>query len=122
MGNDACITQAAGAGQLELNVMMPVINYNLLWSIEILTNGTLMLRERCVRGIEADRERCEAYLASTLGLATVLNPVIGYHRAAEVAREAAATGKSIRQVVLGAGILSEKELDNLLARALEGEE
>jgi len=122
MGNDACIAQAAGAGQLELNVMMPVINYNLLWSIEILSNGTLMLRERCVRGIEADRQRCEAYLASTLGLATVLNPVIGYHRAAEVAREAAATGKSIRQVVLEMGILSEKELDKLLAKALEGKE
>ena len=118
MGNDACIAAAAGAGQLELNVMMPVINSNLLSSIEILTNGVRMLRERCVEGIEADRERCKAYLASTLGLATVLNPVIGYHRAAEVARQAAATGKSIRQVVLEEGILSEKDLDELLAKAL----
>jgi len=119
MGNDACIAHAAGAGQLELNVMMPIINYNLLWSIKILTNGTRMLRERCVQGIEADRGRCDAYLASTLGLATVLNPAVGYHRAAEVARQASATGKSIRQVVLEERLLSEEELDKLLARALE---
>jgi len=118
VGNDACIAVAAGGGQLELNVMMPVINYNLLWSIRILTAGVRMLRERCVEGIEADRERCAAYLSGTLGLATVLNPVIGYHRAAELAREAAATGKTIRQVVLAKGILSEQELDRLLASSL----
>ncbi len=118
IGNDTCIAQAAGAGQMELNVMMPVISYNILWSIEILTNGAHVLRERCVGGIEADAERCRAYLSSSVGLATVLNPVIGYHRAAEVAREAAATGKTIRQVVVEKGILSEEELDRLLAQSL----
>ncbi|MHC4787708.1 MAG: aspartate ammonia-lyase [Planctomycetota bacterium] len=117
-GNDACIERAAAAGQLELNVMMPIIRYNLLWSIEILTNGVRMFRERCVEGIEADRQRCEAYLASTLGLAAVLNPVIGYHRASEVARKAAGSGKTIRQVVLEEGILPEEELDELLKRSL----
>ncbi len=118
IGNDACIVHAAGAGQLELNVMMPVINYNLLWSIRILTNAVRMLRERCVEGIEADRARCTAYLDSTLGLAAVLNPVIGYHRAAEVARKAAAGGKTIREVVLEEGILPKDELDKLLKQSL----
>ncbi|MCK4374046.1 MAG: aspartate ammonia-lyase, partial [Candidatus Brocadiae bacterium] len=118
IGNDACIVHAAGAGQLELNVMMPVINYNLLWSIRILTNAVRMLRERCVEGIEADCARCTAYLDSTLGLAAVLNPVIGYHRAAEVARKAAAGGKTIREVVLEEGILPEDELDKLLKQSL----
>jgi len=118
MGNDACVAQASGAGQLELNVMMPVIGYNVLWSIQILTNGVRMLRERCVEGIEADAERCEAYLASSVGIATILNPLIGYHRAAEVAREAAASGKTIRQVVLEKGILSEEDLERLLRQSL----
>ncbi len=118
VGNDACIAAAAGAGQLELNVMMPVISHNLLWSMQILTNGARMLAELCVAGIEADADRCAAYLAGTVGLATVLNPVIGYHRAAEVARKATETGKTIRQVVLEDGIMSEEELDKLLSRAL----
>jgi aspartate ammonia-lyase len=121
IGNDACIAQAAGAGQLELNVMMPLISYNLLWSIQILTNGVQMLRERCVDGIQARSDRCGAYLGSTLGLATVLNPVIGYHRAAEVARKAEASGKSIRQVVLEEGILPADELDRLIGRSLGGD-
>lgn len=118
IGNDTCITHAAGAGQMELNVMMPVISYNLLWSIQILTNGVRMLRERCVEGIEPDETRCAAYLASTLGLATVLNPVIGYHNAAEVTREAAATGKSIRELVLEQKILSEEEFDKLVRESV----
>ena len=120
MGNDACIAQAAGAGQMELNVMMPVINHNLLRSVEILTNGVRMLREKCIVGIEADAARCATYLHASLGLATVLNPVIGYHRAAEVAREAAETGRSIREVVLERGILSEEALDRLIADSLGG--
>ncbi len=118
VGNDTCIAQAAAAGQMELNVMMPIINYNMLWSIEILTNGVRMLRERCVEGIEANAERCAGYLASTLGLAAVLNPVIGYHAAAEVAKEATASGISIREVVLDRGILSEEEFDQLVAQSL----
>ena len=118
IGNDACIAQAAGAGQLELNVMMPVINYNLFVSIQILTSGVRMLTEKCIEGIEPNPERCDDYFGSTLGLATVLNPVIGYHRAAEVAREASATGRSIREVVLEKGILTEEELDRLLTQSL----
>ena len=122
LGNDTCIAHAAAAGQFELNVMMPVISYNLLWSLGILTTGVRMLRERCVEGIEAERERCSAYLESTIGLATVLNPVIGYHQAAEVAKEAAASGKSILDVVLDKGILSKEEFDRLVAESLGGGE
>ena len=122
LGNDACIQQAAGAGQLELNVMMPVIGYDLLWSIEILTNGVHMLRERCIAGIEADADACAHYLHATLGLATVLNPKIGYHRAAEVTREAAATGQTIREVVLAKGLVTAEEFDALLAQSLQPKE
>jgi len=117
IGNDTCIAQAAGAGQMELNVMMPVINFNLLWSVEILTNGARMLRERCIEGIEADADRCAAYLHGTIGLATVLNPVIGYHRAAEVARQAFEGGRSIREVVIERGILSAEAFDRLVAES-----
>jgi aspartate ammonia-lyase len=114
VGNDGCIARAAGAGQFELNVMMPIINFNMLWSLQILTNGVEMLHEKCIDGIKANEERCAEYLASTLGLATVLNPVVGYHKASEVAKEAAATGKSVREVILEKKILSEEELDKLL--------
>ena len=118
IGNDSCVTHAAEAGQMELNVMMPIIKFNLLWSLKILTNGCRMLRERCVEGIEAHRDRCRAYLDGTIGLATVLNPVIGYHQAGEIAREAAESGRSIREVVLERDLLSEEELDRLLEKSL----
>jgi aspartate ammonia-lyase len=118
IGNDACIAHAAGAGQMELNVMMPIIKFNILWSLKILTNGCRMLVERCVEGIEANRQRCQRYLDGTIGLATVLNPVIGYHQAGEIAREAAETGRSIRDVVLERDLLSEEELDRLLEKAV----
>ena len=118
IGNDACVAQAAGAGQLELNVMMPVISHNILGSIRILTNCAAMLREKCIEGIEANRDRCTSYFNSTLALATVLNPVIGYHAAAEVVHESEDTGKSIREVILEKGILDEAELDRLLAASV----
>ena len=118
IGNDAVVAGAAGAGQLELNVMMPVLGYNLLWSIQILANGARMLRTKCVEGIEADPECCAAYLAGTLGLATVLNPVIGYHQAAEVTKLAAAEGKTILEVVLEKGILSKEEFEALVDKSL----
>ena len=118
IGNDACIAQAAAAGQLELNVMMPIINHNLLASIRIMTNGVRMLRERCVVGVEAIEERCASYAASTLGNATVLNPVIGYHGAADVVREALARGETIHKVVIEKGILTAEELDRLILKSL----
>ena len=114
IGNDLTITMAAQAGQLELNVMMPVIAYKLLDSMHILTNAVIVLTTRCVEGIEADAERCRAYAERTMGLATALNPYIGYLAAAEVAKEALRTGRTLRDVVLERGLLSAEQLDQIL--------
>jgi fumarate hydratase class II len=114
IGNDAAITAAAQAAQLELNVMMPVIAYNLLDSIAVLSGGVRAFTERCVRGIEADEGRCRELLERNLALATALNPRIGYSAAAKLAMEAYEKGKTIREVVLEKGILSEKEADEVL--------
>ena len=115
MGADLTIALAAQAGQLELNVMMPVIAYNMLFSMEILKNSLHRFTALCVAGISANEERCRNYLDQSVGLATVLAPSIGYAAAAEVAKESAKTGKSIRQVILERGILSEEALDEVLS-------
>jgi aspartate ammonia-lyase len=115
IGADVAVTMAAQAGQLELNVMMPVIAFNLLFSLEILKNCVHQFNTLCIRGISANEERCRNYLDQSVGLATVLAPSIGYAPAAEVAKESARTGKSIRQVILERGILSEGALDEVLA-------
>jgi aspartate ammonia-lyase len=113
IGNDTAIAAAAQAGQLELNVMMPVIAHNLLQSIEILTSATRALDEKCVRGITADEVRARHYFESSVGLATVLNPVIGYEAAAKVAQESARTGETIVAVVRRLGLLSEEQMARL---------
>ncbi len=122
MGNDLAISLAAQAGQLELNVMMPLISFNLLFSLEILTNALRVFRERCVVGILARAERCRSYAEDSLGLATVLNPYIGYDAAAQVAKEAQATGRKIREIVLEKGLLSAQKLDEVLFRSVSGPE
>ncbi|TAK08652.1 MAG: aspartate ammonia-lyase [Candidatus Manganitrophaceae bacterium] len=114
IGNDLTITMAAQAGQLELNVMMPVINFNLLQSIEILTRDIDVFTERCIKGITVNRERCREYAETSVGLATILNPEIGYEAAAVVAKESAATGKPLRDIIIEKGILSPKEVDKIL--------
>src|SRR5690606_9356551 len=114
IGNDAAITSAGEMAQLEINVMMPVIAHNLLQSIQILTNGMNAFRKRLVEGIEADPDRCRHWLERSLALATALNPVIGYDRAAEVAKKAYREGKTIKQVVVEEGLLSEEEADRVL--------
>jgi len=115
IGADVTVTLAAQAGQMELNVMMPVIAYNILFSLEILKNCVHQFTTRCIEGITANEERCRNYLDQSVGLATVLAPGIGYAAAAEVAKESARTGKSIREVVLERGLLSAEELDEILA-------
>jgi aspartate ammonia-lyase len=115
MGADLTIALAAQAGQLELNVMMPVIAYNILFAMEILKNCLRQFTGCCVAGISANEERCRNFLDQSVGLATVLAPSIGYAAAAEVAKESAKSGKSIRQVILERGILSEQALDQVLA-------
>ncbi len=113
-GNDAAIAVCGSLGQLELNVMMPVIAYNLLQSIEILANGSRILGEKCVAGITADRKRCLDYAERTLMMVTRLTPKIGYDNAAKIAKRAMAENKSLRQIVLEEGVLRKGELDEVL--------
>lgn len=114
VGCDAVIAQAVGAGQLELNVMMPVMAFNILFAIRILANALTQLRILCIDGIQANTERCRRYAEGSMGLATALNPTIGYANAAKVAKEALRRGGSIPEVVREMGILSEDELKKVL--------
>ncbi len=114
MGNDLTIMAAAQAGQLELNVMTPIIAYNLLQSLEILTNGVHLFAERCINGITANEERCRELAEKSVGLATALNPYIGYAAAAKVAQEAMARNVPLPQVVRERGLLSEEQLAEVL--------
>ncbi|MGL5943550.1 MAG: aspartate ammonia-lyase [Waterburya sp.] len=114
MGYDTAIALAAQAGQLELNVMMPLIAYNLIHSIEILGNTIDSLSKRCLAGITARRDRCLAYAESSLALVTALNTHIGYLQAAEVAKKSLETGKSLRAIVLEAGLMTESQLATVL--------
>ena len=114
IGNDTTICLASQAGQLELNVMMPVIAYNLLFSIEILTNAIAAFSERCVEGIVSDTERCRAFVESSLALVTSLSPHIGYQKAAELAKESLDTGRTLREIVLEKGIMDREDLERIL--------
>jgi aspartate ammonia-lyase len=113
-GNDKAIEMACQAGQLELNVMMPVMAHNLLSSAEILKNAVKVFTEFCVKGIVANERRCRDYVEKSLGIATALNPFIGYMKAAEVAKEALRTGKSVYEVALEKGYMSADELKKAL--------
>lgn len=114
IGNDATIALAALSGNFELNVMMPVMAHNLLQSIFLLSNGVNLFAQKCIRGITADRERCREFVERNPAMATALSPRIGYQKAAEIAREAYASGKTIREIALARGIFSEEEIDALL--------
>lgn len=113
-GCDHAVAMANHAGQLELNVMMPVMSFNLNFMIEILANAGRQLADRCVAGIEANVERCRQYAERSLGLATALNPRIGYAKAAEVTKAALKEGKTILQVIRARGILSEAEIARVM--------
>jgi aspartate ammonia-lyase len=115
IGNDLTITMAAEAGQLQLNVMEPVIAFNLFQSLLMLTAAVDTLTARCMRGITANAERCRDMVDRSIGLVTALVPALGYERASEVAKEALETGKSVREIVLSRGLLSADDLDELLA-------
>ncbi len=114
MGYDSAIALAAQAGQLELNVMMPLIAYNLIHSVEILGNTLNALTERCIKGITVNKERCLAYAEGSLALVTALNTHIGYLNAAAIAKESLETGKSLRQLVLEKGLMDEAQLQQVL--------
>lgn len=114
MGYDSAIALAAQAGQLELNVMMPLIAYNLIHSIEILGNTLAALTARCIKKITANRDRCLAYAEGSLALVTALNPYIGYLNAAAVAKESLETGKSLREIVLERKLMTPEDVAKVL--------
>jgi aspartate ammonia-lyase len=114
LGNDVAIAAAAEAGQLELNVMMPMVAHNLVFSIQILTNASRVFAERCVAGIEADRAQAEYWLERSPALVTALAPKIGYAEAAKLAKEAVAKNVSVRQLIIEKNLLSPAELDRIL--------
>jgi fumarate hydratase, class II len=113
IGNDAAITVGGLQGHFELNVFVPVIARNLLDSIHLLSAAARVFAEKCVDGIEANRETCERYAELTLSAATALNPYIGYDKATEIVKEAAASGRSLREVARDAGV-DEQTLDKAL--------
>ena len=115
LGNDVAVATAAEAGQLELNVMMPVIAHNLFFSMMILTNASRVLAERCVEGIEADEAQTAHWLALSPALVTALAPKIGYAEAAKLAKEAVEKKVTVRELVEQKGILKGKELDAVFA-------
>src|SRR5579871_4237810 len=114
VGNDVAVAMAVQAGQLELNVMMPTMAYSVLQSITILTNMLRQFTTKCVSGITANDKRCNQYAQSTVSLATALNPYIGYAKAAEIAKESVATGRSIIDIAREKKLLSEKEIADIL--------
>jgi aspartate ammonia-lyase len=115
IGNDLTVTLAAEAAQLELNVMEPVIAESLFESIEMLKNGMATLKYRCVDGITANEEVCRRYVQNSIGLVTALNPVLGYETCTALAREALESNRGVYELVLEKNLLSQEELDKLLA-------
>ncbi len=114
VGNDLTVSWAGANGNFELNVMMPVLAHDLLASIDLLSNATGAFRAKCVDGIEANEERARELLERNAIIVTALNPHIGYDAGAKIAKESLATGRSIRELVLEAGLMSADELDAAL--------
>ncbi len=115
IGNDVTISFAAEAGQLQLNVMEPVIAQCIFESVELLSNASVTLATKCISGITANAEHTKNMVLNSVGLITFLNPIIGHHKGDEIGKEAAATGKSIQEIVLEKKLLSKEELDKILS-------
>lgn len=113
-GNDQTISRAAEAGQLELNVMEPVMAFNLLQSLDILHNVIKVFELKCIRDITANKERCNEMVETSVGILTAINPHVGYEVASMIAKEAITTGRPIREIILEKGVLKEDELDCIL--------
>ncbi|MBU0517421.1 class II fumarate hydratase [bacterium] len=114
IGNDAAVTWGGAAGNFELNVMMPVMAHNLLESITLLSNAVTAFSDRCVAGIEADEERSAEMIEKSLAMCTSLSPIIGYLAAADIAKEAYKTGRTVREVAREKGVMSDEELKRAL--------
>ncbi|MBI2980839.1 MAG: aspartate ammonia-lyase, partial [Deltaproteobacteria bacterium] len=113
-GNDLAVQIGGQQGNFELNVMMPVIAGNLFESIELLTNASVMFADKCVSGIQVNKERCQELLDRSLMLVTNLNPVIGYDKAAAVAKKAQKENRSVREILLSEKLLTADQADKLL--------
>jgi fumarate hydratase class II len=114
VGNDAAVAFGGAAGNFELNVMVPVIARNLLESVRLLASASRALATKCVDGIEADEERCREYAFASPSIVTALNPLIGYERAAAVVKQARASGRDVRSVVVQEGLLPADEAERAL--------
>ena len=114
IGNDAAVAFGGAAGNLELNVMLPVIARNLLESIRLLSAVSTAFADKCISGIEADVDRCRTYALSSPSIGTALNPYIGYEEAAKVIKASVAEGKDLRTIVLERGLMSEQDVDKAL--------
>ncbi len=114
IGNDVAISLGGQSGNFELNVMKPVIAHNLLQSIDLLTNASVVFREKCVDGLKANQERCREMVEESLAMVTSLAPLIGYDAAADIAKEAHKSGKTVREVAEAREILSSEELERAL--------
>jgi aspartate ammonia-lyase len=114
IGNDLTVTMAAEAGQLQLNVMEPVIAFNIFQSVKMLTQAINTLTHRCVKGITANRERCRQLVEHSIGLVTALNPYIGYENSTRIAKKALDTNRSVAELVLEEGLLSREQLEEIL--------
>lgn len=113
-GNDVTISAASEAGQFELNVMEPVLFYNLIQSLSIMKNVFNIFTEKCLKGIQANKEHLREYVEKSVGIITAVNPHIGYELAAQIAREAITTGVSVRQLCIEKGVLTEEQLNKIL--------
>jgi len=114
IGNDLTICLASGAGQFELNVMEPVLVFNLLQSLTVMNQVLTVFRKFGLEGITANADRCKDYVDKSIGIITAVNPHLGYEAAARIAREALETGKSVRELCLSHGVLTKEELDIIL--------
>jgi aspartate ammonia-lyase len=113
IGNDLTVSFAVQAGQLELNVMTPVIMYNVLFSIQLLTNYLPVFRRKCVDGITVDEKRCELYLQKNPALATFLSPRIGYLEASKIAKQSLEQGRSVKEIAKEKGLLKPEEIERI---------
>jgi fumarate hydratase class II len=113
-GNDTTVAFAGSQGSFELNTFLPVMVRNLLESIELLANVSRVFARRCIDGIEADVDRCRAYAESSPSLGTALNPHLGYEKAAQLVKTSVQTGRSIRDLVVAEGLMTDAELDAAL--------
>jgi fumarate hydratase class II len=114
IGNDAVVAFAGSQGSFELNTYVPVLARNLLESIRLLANVSRLFADRCLLGMEVDEARCRAHAEASPAVATALNPLLGYDRVAELVKESVRSGRSVRELVLAAGLVEPAELDRVL--------